>query len=582
MGFLDRILGREARAEVITADDHLLSLLKKTEITPETATEIPAVSACIGFIASMIAGLPVKLYREDKSRNRTEEIKDDFRLRLLNDETGDLLDPFQMKQAVVADYFLYGSGFIYPEMYGNDVLSLRYIRNTAISSYYSSVDPVFKMGEYVLSNGMRLRDDEVIRLLHDTRDGLKGESIILQHQQILSTIYREIVYEKLLVSSGGNKKGFLTSENKLSAEMLSDLRQKWQDMYANTGNTMMILNKGISFHESSNTSVEMQLSENKIRNNELVCQIFGLSPEVISGRAGEEALASAVKGAVVPVIMAFEAALDRGLLLPSERDLMYFTFDTTELLKGDILKRYQAYKTGLECNVLQIDEARYKEDLPPLGLNWIKLGLQDVLYDPKTKVIYTPNMNQSMQMSESKVNFGNDEVDNSGQSGIMEERDYIQNPDTGEMEGSTGEGASGGSGGGSGSSGGGSSGSTSSETKEQKILKQKVKDGELTKTIYAPKQELHYQGTKQHEDYTKTHGGIEKSYFTVPISELQSILDEKFATGRVHIFSDGKITEIFDCGKIVGYDTLLKRKTSFVKVHYSKLKTHMVPHVKNG
>lgn len=425
MGFLDRILGREARAEVITADDHLLSLLKKTEITPETATEIPAVSACIGFIASMIAGLPVKLYREDKSRNRTEEIKDDFRLRLLNDETGDLLDPFQMKQAVVADYFLYGSGFIYPEMYGNDVLSLRYIRNTAISSYYSSADPVFKMGEYVLSNGMRLRDDEVIRLLHDTRDGLKGESIILQHQQILSTIYREIVYEKLLVSSGGNKKGFLTSENKLSAEMLSDLRQKWQDMYANTGNTMMILNKGISFHESSNTSVEMQLSENKIRNNELVCQIFGLSPEVISGRAGEEALASAVKGAVVPVIMAFEAALDRGLLLPSERDLMYFTFDTTELLKGDILKRYQAYKTGLECNVLQIDEARYKEDLPPLGLNWIKLGLQDVLYDPKTKTIYTPNMNQSMQMSENKVNFGENEVDNSGQSGIIEERGWV-------------------------------------------------------------------------------------------------------------------------------------------------------------
>lgn len=118
--------------------------------------------------------------------------------------------------------------------------------------------------------------------------------------------------------------------------------------------------------------------------------------------------------------------------------------------------------------------------------------------------------------------------------------------------------------------------------KNKKILKQKVKDGELTKTIYAPKQELHYQGTKQHEDYTKTHGGIEKSYFTVPISELQSILDEKFATGRVHIFSDGKITEIFDCGKIVGYDTLLKRETSFVKVHYSKLKTHMVPHVKNG
>ena len=270
---------------------------------------------------------------------------------------------------------------------------------------------------------MRLRDDEVVRLLRDTKDGLTGESVVIQHQQLLSAMYREIVYEKLLVSSGGNKKGFLTSESKLSPEMLADLRQKWQEMYANTGNNMMILNKGITFHESSNTSVEMQLNENKARNNALVCQLFGMSPEAVSGQLGEDALAAVIKGAVVPVITAFEAALNRGLLLPSERDWMYFVFDTTELLKGDILKRYQAYKTGLECNVLQIDEARYKEDLPPLGLNWIKLGLQDVLYDPKTKTIYTPNMNRSMTMSENQVSFGENAVDNGGNGGIMEERE---------------------------------------------------------------------------------------------------------------------------------------------------------------
>lgn len=453
MGLWNRLFGRELRAEVVTADDHLTRLMKGIEISPETAMEIPAVSACVSFISTCIAGLPVKLYRENRRQNSTEEIKDDIRLRLLNDETGDLLDPFQMKQAVVSDYFLYGGGFIYPEMVGNEFVSLRYIKHGAITSYLSGTDPIFKVGEYILSNGMRLRDDEVVRLLHDTKDGLKGESIIDQHQQLLSAMYREIVYEKLLVSSGGNKKGFLTSEAKLTAEMLADLRQKWQEMYANTGNTMMVLNKGITFHESSNTSVEMQLNENKARNNALVCQLFGMSPEAVSGQLGEDALAAVIKGAVVPVITAFEAALNRGLLLPSERDWMYFTFDTTELLKGDILKRYQAYKTGLECNVLQIDEARYKEDLPPLGLNFIKLGLQDVLFDPKTKVIYTPNMNQSMVMSENKVSFGEKDsgkpVDKSVGGGIMEERyndgSHYTKDEHGRFTGSTGEGSSGGS-----------------------------------------------------------------------------------------------------------------------------------------
>ncbi|MEE3404532.1 MAG: phage portal protein, partial [Acutalibacteraceae bacterium] len=239
---------------------------------------------------------------------------------------------------------------------------------------------------------------------------------------ILSAMYREIIYEKMLTAAGGNKKGFITTETKLSAEAMEQLHKNWRDMYATTDNTMMILNKGLQFHESSNTSVEMQLNENKVRNNELVCQIFGMSSEAVSGKLGDDAAIAVIKNAVIPVVTAFENALDRGLLLPSERDRTYYAFDTSELLKGDILKRYQAYKTGLECNVLQIDEARYKEDLPPLGLTWIKLGLQDVLYDPKTKVIYTPNMNQSMTMSENKVSFGNKPVDKAADGGIMEER----------------------------------------------------------------------------------------------------------------------------------------------------------------
>lgn len=97
----------------------------------------------------------------------------------------------------------------------------------------------------------------------------------------------------------------------------------------------------------------------------------------------------------MPVIRAFETALNQGLLLESERHRHYFAFDTTELLKGDILKRYQAYQIGLANNFLQADEVRYKEDLKPLGFNFIRLGLQDVLLDPKTNTIYTPNTNQT-------------------------------------------------------------------------------------------------------------------------------------------------------------------------------------------
>lgn len=52
---------------------------------------------------------------------------------------------------------------------------------------------------------------------------------------------------------------------------------------------------------------------------------------------------------------------------------------------------------------MQVDEVRYKEDLAPLGLRWIKLGLNDVRYNPETKQIYTPNTNKTGTMGETSA-----------------------------------------------------------------------------------------------------------------------------------------------------------------------------------
>lgn len=71
-----------------------------------------------------------------------------------------------------------------------------------------------------------------------------------------------------------------------------------------------------------------------------------------------------------------------------------------ELTKGDIDKRYNAYKTATDSGWLQVDEVRERENMEPLGMNMIKLGLQDVLYDPKTQMLYVPNTNQMHKLGE--------------------------------------------------------------------------------------------------------------------------------------------------------------------------------------
>lgn len=412
MGFLKNLFAKKEyrTVETVEVDEHLRQIMGLVTDT-QTALNIPAVSACVDFISNKIAELPIKLYREHDGK--TTEITDDIRLSLLNDSTGDLLDTYQMKSAFVRDYLLHGAGYIFPERNGNEFVSLRYISNENVT-VTKNYDPIYKIARYQIGTRVFF-DDEIMRICRNTVDGVTGIGIIQEHADILNASYKQIVYERYLVERGGNKKGFIQVDDRVTQEVLDDLKEKWKNLYSSDNSNMMILNKGLKFVESSNTSVEMQLNESKDTNNELICEMFGLSSKVISGTASDEEYISAIKTAVMPIVSAIQTALNKSMLLHAEMSDHYYILDTKELLKGDILKRYQAYQIALHEGFLQVDEVRYEEDREPFNLNWIKLGLQDVLFDTKNHTIYTPNTNQT-------VKFGEFSIDKQNQNGIMETR----------------------------------------------------------------------------------------------------------------------------------------------------------------
>ena len=83
-------------------DTALRAALGGSAVTVRSVLNIPAVSGSVGFIAGTVASLPIRLYRN--KNGQSEEVTDDYRLRLLNEETGDLLDAFQWKCTLVRDY----------------------------------------------------------------------------------------------------------------------------------------------------------------------------------------------------------------------------------------------------------------------------------------------------------------------------------------------------------------------------------------------------------------------------------------------------------------------------------------------
>lgn len=394
----------EKSGKIIVAEELLAAMRNNDTVTVADALQVPCFASCVSLLSSTVAMLPIKLYREGEGE--TTEKTDDKRVKLLNDETGDLLDSFQMKAAFIADYLIYGNGYIYIDRYRNSIEGLYYVKAGDVS-YSISPDPIFKSAVYMI-NGKQYEHFRLLSLLRKSKNGVYGTGIFEEGKEALATAYNTKVFQHYSVLNGGNKSGFLQSKSKLSDPALDVLKEKWKLFRSNKNKEPMVLNDGLEFKETTSTSVEMQLNENIQTNNEEICSLFGLAPEVISGKATAEQFANAVRTAVQPILESLQCALNRNLLLESEKGKMYFAFDTTELLKGDMLKRYQAYQIALQSNFMQIDEVRYKEDLPKLGFNYVKLGLQDVLLDVKSGTVYTPNTNQTAKIGSEVLKNGVD------------------------------------------------------------------------------------------------------------------------------------------------------------------------------
>ena len=263
----------------VVSNPLLRSLLGEDGVDRDTVMNIPAIAACINMIADTVSALKIKLYK--RNGDRIEEVTDDPRTFLLNDDTGDTLDAVQFKKAMVVDMFLSRGGYTFVNWIGGQVRSIHYVEAERIG-FRKNTDPIFK--DYQLEvGGYTYEPWQFIKLLRNTRNGCYGKPITEESPELMDIIYSSQKYEKNLVKTGGNKKGFLKAKNRVAKEVIDMLKEAFRRLYANNTENVVVLNDGLEFQESSSTSVEMQLNENKETNNKDACKIFLIPPIEIKG-----------------------------------------------------------------------------------------------------------------------------------------------------------------------------------------------------------------------------------------------------------------------------------------------------------
>jgi HK97 family phage portal protein len=185
------------------------------------------------------------------------------------------------------------------------------------------------------------------------------------------------------VKRGGARKGFLKSQKKLEQSAIDSLKMAWRKMYEENSESVVVLNNGLEFQESSDSSVDMQLDQNKKTLSDEIRDIFHIFPNDFH---------QTFKEAIYPIVRAFECELNNTLLLEKEKKKYFFELDVKEIVRANIKERYEAYKLAKETGFMTINEIRRQENMEHIeGMDVINVGLAAVLYDTNTHKYYVPN-----------------------------------------------------------------------------------------------------------------------------------------------------------------------------------------------
>lgn len=391
MNMIKNFFGTEKRSEdnafIDTAEDIDLSLPsydQNTRVTRQQALSVPAVASALFLISGIIAGIPIKLYRREGKQ--ITEVSDDPRIKLLNVETNAVLGAFETKQSMLNDLIMEGSCYCYIGKNGNKAESLHYVPNYRVA-VIDNGKLINRQVSYLI-DGQRYDDFNLVRAVRNSTDGVRGRGLLDDNSMQISSMYNALVYENGVISKGV-RKGFLKSEGRLTVKALEALKRAWRYMTSKLGQSdVIVLNKGITFESADSTAVENQLNESKQTNADLVYKLFGFTDKTFTD---EKAFNIFVKTTIMPIVNCFTESINRALLLEDEKGTYYFSLDMNDLQKADMLTRFNAYKTALDSNWISADEIRQREDLSPMGIDFVSMNLANVFYYPKDKKVYTPN-----------------------------------------------------------------------------------------------------------------------------------------------------------------------------------------------
>jgi HK97 family phage portal protein len=400
----------EKRAHPSNPSQWLLDLgLKPTasgvEVTTEGSLSSVAVYACVRILAETVASLPLIVYeRQGKGKDRA--VKHPL-YTLLHDLPNKEMTSFELRETLMGHVALWGNA--YAEIEYNKagrIIGLWPLRPDKVEVKRVNGQLIY----YVKVNAetIPLAKQQVLHLRGLGSDGVKGYSPITLARQAIGLTLATEEFGARFFGNGARPGLILEHPGQLSETAQGRLKAAIGREHQGLSNAhrLMVLEEGMKVHEVGIPPEDAQFLETRKFQTTEIARLYRIPPHMLADleRATfsniEHQSIEFVTHTIRPWLVRWEQAINRDLLLPTERSTYFAEHLIDGLLRGDIASRYQAYSIGRQNGWLSANDIREKENMNPIeGGDVYLIPLNMIPADEAEQQLDTEQPNDETQKS---------------------------------------------------------------------------------------------------------------------------------------------------------------------------------------
>lgn len=350
-------------------DEELLAILGATvtgtaAVSASVALTVPAVSAAVRVISEAAATLEVKVQRKDGDTWVDDEAHPAWWL--LRGDACPWASGFETIRDLVSESLTRDAGGLawVNRVEGKPVEIIHYRDHVISVEYADTGEPTYRL------SGRVVPTSDIIHLT-----GPFAKCPLNLAAEAIGVAYQMERHAAKLFTNGARPSGVLQFPVgvKLGDTALGKVKTGWNAAFggsANGGGTAITWD-GAEWKPLSFSSVDSQFLELRKYQTDEIARAFRVPPSMIysldratwsnSEQMGREFLTYCLE----PHLCALEAALGRALIAPGDRKSFRIWFERDDLTRADIGQRATAYSSLITSRVINPNEAREWEGLPP-------------------------------------------------------------------------------------------------------------------------------------------------------------------------------------------------------------------------